>query len=352
MQDILNSSEELNPELMYEFLIKRHIEQFLNGVIPDSHPISDRVSYYGYGNLPNIGSHLETSRWVYTHHGIYIGNEEVIHYSGLADGFKSGPVEKTSLSTFLVGNDYKIILHSDTKYSQEKIVERATRRLGESDYNLLFNNCEHFAYWCFYNVNSSNQINRSCQVLGGPIRGVMNVNETSKHLYAYMRGDIKSEKLLKEINNLGVTTVSTVLYAGLGQIAIPIPIVGAFIGAIVGSVIGNLLTQSGLIALGDSDIVKISKERRKKIEYMCDLLIPQIEKSRLELERYIDKYFSDRKEIFENSFNTIELSLHSNNSEQLYSSLNTINNQFGKSIRFKNAVDLRQHRKSGKKLIF
>jgi hypothetical protein len=188
--------------------------------------------------------------------------------------------------------------------------------------------------------------------MGGASRGITNLVESSKHIYSYMQGDIKGEKLLKEMNNTGVTSVSTILYAGLGQTVIPIPIVGAFIGAAVGSIVGNLLTKSGLIALGDSDIVKISKERRKKIDKMCDLLIPQIEKSRLELEGYINKYFSDRKEIFENLFADIELSLKSNNSENLYTSLEKINRQFGKSIEFKNFEEIRQYRKTGKKLVF
>lgn len=39
------------------------------------------------------GTHLVSNRGLYTHHGLYIGNNKVIHYSGLADGMESGPIE-------------------------------------------------------------------------------------------------------------------------------------------------------------------------------------------------------------------------------------------------------------------
>jgi hypothetical protein len=37
-------------------------------------------------------------------------------------------------------------------------IERAESRLGEKKYNLLFNNCEHFATWCKTGINDSKQI--------------------------------------------------------------------------------------------------------------------------------------------------------------------------------------------------
>eukprot|EP00058_Branchiostoma_floridae_P014984 XP_002600472.1 hypothetical protein BRAFLDRAFT_70153 [Branchiostoma floridae] len=40
---------------------------------------------------------------------------------------------------------------------REEIVERARSKLGEGDYSTLFENCEHFAYWCRYNVVFSRQ---------------------------------------------------------------------------------------------------------------------------------------------------------------------------------------------------
>jgi hypothetical protein len=44
-------------------------------------------------------------------------------------------------------------------YSPEETVARARSRLGETNYNLLTNNCEHFAIWCKTGVSESLQVN-------------------------------------------------------------------------------------------------------------------------------------------------------------------------------------------------
>lgn len=163
---------------------------------------------------------------------------------------------------------------------------------------------------------------------------------TGQHLVAYFKGDISKEKLFEEINHTAITTTSTVYYAGFAQAVIPIPIVGALVGATVGFYIGNLLHRSGLIALGDSNVVKVARERRIKIEKMCNLLIPSIQKSRKELEIYIDKYFAERKAIFKESFNNLDLALETNDNQLFLASLEKINNQYGKTLGKKTFEDI------------
>lgn len=43
-------------------------------------------------------------------------------------------------------------------YTPEETVKRAESRLGESGYNLICNNCEHFAIWCKTGVHESHQV--------------------------------------------------------------------------------------------------------------------------------------------------------------------------------------------------
>ncbi len=45
-----------------------------------------------------IGDHLVTPRTVYTHHGLYVGDDSVIHYSGLANDNADGDIEIVSLA--------------------------------------------------------------------------------------------------------------------------------------------------------------------------------------------------------------------------------------------------------------
>ena len=104
-----------------------------------------------------IGMHLKSSRTIYSHHGIYIGDGKVIHYSGLAEGLSFGRIEVTTLNEFSGTTGYEIIKHDNIKYSSHEIVKRAKSRLQEDAYHLLTNNCEHFANWCIEGNHNSKQ---------------------------------------------------------------------------------------------------------------------------------------------------------------------------------------------------
>jgi Lecithin retinol acyltransferase len=43
-------------------------------------------------------------------------------------------------------------------------VRRARSRIGEDDYRLLTNNCEHFCNWCLCGVSRSAQVERRWQL--------------------------------------------------------------------------------------------------------------------------------------------------------------------------------------------
>lgn len=104
------------------------------------------------------GDHLVTPRTGYTHHGLYLGHNEVIHYSGLASDMSSGPIEITTLDNFSQGKEIIVDTHLIRVYNHQESIERALSRLGEDEYDVLYNNCEHFVYWCIKNFQYSSQV--------------------------------------------------------------------------------------------------------------------------------------------------------------------------------------------------
>ncbi len=109
---------------------------------------------------PAPGAHLVTSRRGYMHHGIYVGRGMVVHYAGLCGFLHSGPVEEVTMSRFSMGRAVRIIEYSESKYSPQEIVLRARSRLGENEYHVLRNNCEHFCNWCISGRSRSMQVER------------------------------------------------------------------------------------------------------------------------------------------------------------------------------------------------
>jgi hypothetical protein len=86
----------------------------------------------------------------YTHHCIYLGNSKIIHY------YKE-KIQCTSLSKF--GGKSKIHVKEYKKCdSKSVVIRRAKSRRGERLYNPIFNNCEHFVYWCKTGKHKSKQL--------------------------------------------------------------------------------------------------------------------------------------------------------------------------------------------------
>ena len=135
------------------------------------------------GNLLKIGDHIFVDRSVlgvklYEHHGIYVGDDMVVHYNGLARGIvleKScfeeilsnvvpldkrniAKVEMTSLEEFASGDVLQVKKHADAPFSGQEVALRAKERIGEQKYNLFINNCEHFCSECIFGEHVSEQV--------------------------------------------------------------------------------------------------------------------------------------------------------------------------------------------------
>ena len=108
--------------------------------VPDLNDIFRGIKEVKRESAFALADHLKTSRGGYTHHALYLGDYRIIHY-------QNGEVKVDSLEDFKKGCEIRVI-DSVTTYSKEIIISRAFFRLGEREYNLIFNNCEHFVNWC------------------------------------------------------------------------------------------------------------------------------------------------------------------------------------------------------------
>lgn len=110
----------------------------------------------------NFGDHIKVKIDTYYHHGIYVSDDEVIHFCN--DGMfsilsRDLEITITNLEEFSQGNEVKAVYHKK-RFSPEKTVNIARSKIGEKDYDLFFNNCEHFANFCTTGENRSEIIER------------------------------------------------------------------------------------------------------------------------------------------------------------------------------------------------
>lgn len=115
---------------------------------------------------PSKGDHIRVNRGLYTHHGVYIDYEEVIHFTGTEDDsildWSKNEVIQTDLDYFLRGGQLEVKEYTDDEiqdlYPVEHIVAYTRACLGDRGYNLIFNNCEHFANTCTLGRFRSKQV--------------------------------------------------------------------------------------------------------------------------------------------------------------------------------------------------
>uniref|UniRef100_A0AC35TVC5 LRAT domain-containing protein n=1 Tax=Rhabditophanes sp. KR3021 TaxID=114890 RepID=A0AC35TVC5_9BILA len=125
----------------------------------------------------------------YNHWGVYLGDGRLGHY--VESDWKSGGVTRSFPDTpwgienkkleinvyFVTIDDLAKACEGDycrknNKYDREfpifpddAIARRVISRIGESDYDLFSNNCEHFANWARYNKHTSRQVMRLRNIL-------------------------------------------------------------------------------------------------------------------------------------------------------------------------------------------
>lgn len=132
---------------------------------------------------PVMGDHIRVKRMhgIYTHHGIYVSDNEVIHFTGTDDDnimdSSKNMVISSDLNFFLKGGELEVKEYTDEEfqdlYEPDQIVAYARSCLGDDGYNLIFNNCEHFANVCTLGRFRSHQVERLLQNMGVDYMGLL-----------------------------------------------------------------------------------------------------------------------------------------------------------------------------------
>lgn len=112
-----------------------------------------------YGDI--VGTSDVYMGYKYDHYGVYVGNNRVIHYCSSNGKVSDTEIQETSLYPYFKREKYFVLdLGNGAKFNSYETVRRAKSRLGEKSYNLLQNNCEHFAVWTKTGNARSYQLDR------------------------------------------------------------------------------------------------------------------------------------------------------------------------------------------------
>lgn len=129
------------------------------GTIPFTDPRTRGGSWLS-GAAMAKGDHIYVTRPLgYTHHGIDCGDGTVIHFTGEPGKKSDASIARSMLADFALDSIVHMRDYS-AKDDSQVVIDRAKSKLGSKDYNLVTNNCEHFATWCCTGRTASEQVRR------------------------------------------------------------------------------------------------------------------------------------------------------------------------------------------------
>ena len=133
--------------------------------------------------------------------------------------------------------------------------------------------------------------------------------------------------------------ISSALFATIGQIAIPIPVVGGLIGGMLGYAVASASYGTLLSSLKEADL---AAKERKEIEAVCAQQIQFIREYRAQMEAIISEYLNSYTEVFNESFSGIKDALAIGDVDGVISSANRVTEALGKKALFDNMDEFEQ----------
>ena len=155
----------------------------------------------------------------------------------------------------------------------------------------------------------------------------VNIAITSTRILTnYFNGKIDGVQCLEMLGQEGVGMVASAMFATIGQIAIPIPVVGGLIGGMIGYALSSASYGLLLNALKEKEI---AHKERMYIESVCAEHIKMIREYRLEIEKIINQYLSNKLEVFNKAFTGIKNALEIGDIDLFIENTNRITENFG-----------------------
>lgn len=149
---------------------------------------------------------------------------------------------------------------------------------------------------------------------------VTSVTATTKTLKKFISGKITGLECLEELGETGTTQIASAMFAtigtyaakeiaaafAIGQIAIPIPVVGGIVGSMVGYALSSACYN---IVVSSLEEAKLAKEERIHIETACAESIKMIREYKSQLQVLIAKYLTENITVFNEGFAKMEKSI-------------------------------------------
>lgn len=176
---------------------------------------------------------------------------------------------------------------------------------------------------------SSSKFIRALAESNVPGKVITAVMMTGDALKRYASGQITTQECLLELGDKGLATITAGYSMAVGQALIPIPIVGAAVGALVGS---ELTSKYYKELMNTLKIKKLEHQERLRIIDECEQAATQAKAFRKELEIYLEAYFKDYRDCFDEALAEIRYAFQNGDTDGIVAGANKITRKLGGKI--------------------
>ena len=183
---------------------------------------------------------------------------------------------------------------------------------------------------------------------GAPGKVVAAVMATGETLKRYFNGEISTLECVVELGETSTVCTAASYGAMIGQLAIPIPVIGAMLGSMIGGMLGSMAFK---VLSYQLQAEKLARERRIRIEKECKEAIHMIEKYRQELNELVDKYMAEHRKVFDEALGNMDAALQMKDTDGFILAANRITTQLGGEVQFQSKEEFDALMKSDDPLI-
>lgn len=174
-------------------------------------------------------------------------------------------------------------------------------------------------------------------VPGKVITAVIVTGDTLKR---YGNGEITTQQCLIELGEKGLNFATTGYSMAVGQTLIPIPVVGAAVGALVGSMLTSDYYNQLVTTLQTKEL---EHQERLRIIAECERVAQEARAFREELEEYLQSYFREYQDCFDDALATIYTSFQTGDANGVIAGANQITRKLGGNVRYNNMSEFKNY---------
>ena len=187
---------------------------------------------------------------------------------------------------------------------------------------------------------SSSKFLRALSESNVPGKVITAVIVTGDTLKRYGNGEITTQECLIELGGKGLNFATTGYSMAVGQALIPIPVVGAAVGALVGSMLTSNYYNQLITTLQTKEL---EHQERLRIIAECERAAQEARAFREELEKYLQSYFREYQDCFDDALATIHTSFQMGDADGVIAGANQITRKLGGNVRYNNMSEFKNY---------